>query len=323
MQADDPGRYWYFLDKVPVESRTGLTSGGVMAGDHREPRGGVGAVFGMRLSACRRSAGLTQQELADRSGLSVRAISNLELGRVRTPHPGTVRRLADALGLDGDSREAFLAAAGRRLGGGRVGPGSEDSPAGAGRSPLQQNGSPIVAGGPQQLSSVVPRQLPPAAPPLTGRGGELGVLSALLERLDGAAGTHPAVVISAIGGTAGVGKTALAVRWAHQVAGAFPDGQLYVNLRGYDPGPPVPAEEALAGVLRALAGPGQDIPAGSDERTARYRSLLAGRRVLVVLDNARDVEQVRPLLPGAPGCLAVVTSRNALAGLIARDGAER
>src|ERR1700691_2411077 len=115
MQADDPGRYRYFLDKVPVESRTGLTSGGVMAGDHREPRGGEGAVFGMRLSACRRSAGLTQQELADRSGLSVRAISNLERGRARWPHPNTVQRLAEALGLRDQAREQFIAAAGRRL----------------------------------------------------------------------------------------------------------------------------------------------------------------------------------------------------------------
>jgi DNA-binding SARP family transcriptional activator/tetratricopeptide (TPR) repeat protein len=167
------------------------------------------------------------------------------------------------------------------------------------------------------VSSAVPRQLPPAVAHFAGRRGELMRLTALL------AGTHPVAVISAISGTAGVGKTALAVRWAHQVAGSFPDGQLYVNLRGYDPGAPVPAADALAGFLRALGVPGQDIPAGLDERAARYRSLLAGRRVLVVLDNARDAGQVRPLLPGAPGCLVVVTSRDALAGLIARDGAER
>ena len=131
------------------------------------------------------------------------------------------------------------------------------------------------------------------------------------------------MVISAIGGTAGVGKTALAVQWAHQVAGRFPDGQLYVNLRGYDPGQPVTAADALAGFLRALGVPGQDIPAEEDERAARYRSLLAGRRMLVVLDNAGSVEQVRPLLPGAAGCVVLVTSRDALAGLVARDGARR
>jgi DNA-binding SARP family transcriptional activator len=173
------------------------------------------------------------------------------------------------------------------------------------------------------LSSAAPRQLPPAVPHFAGRGGELVMLTALLRRPGGAARTRPVVVISAISGTAGVGKTALAVRWAHQVAGAFPDGQLYVNLRGYDPGAPMPAQDALAGFLRALGVPGHDIPAGLDERAAQYRSLLAGRQALVVLDNARDVEQVRPLLPGAPGCMVVITSRDALAGLIARDGAER
>ena len=106
------------------------------------------------------------------------------------------------------------------------------------------------------------------------------------------------MVISAIGGTAGVGKTALAVQWAHQAADRFPDGQLYVNLRGYDPDRPMPAADALAGFLRALGVGGQEIPPEEEERAAKYRSLLAGRRVLMVLDNARWVEQVRPLLPG-------------------------
>jgi hypothetical protein len=130
-------------------------------------------------------------------------------------------------------------------------------------------------------------------------------------------------VISAIGGTAGVGKTALAVHWAHRVAGRFPDGQLYVNLRGYDPDQPVPAADALRGLLRSLGVPGQDIPPETAERAAHYRSLLAGRRVLVVLDNARSADQVRPLLPGNPACAVVVTSRDALSGLVARDGAAR
>jgi tetratricopeptide (TPR) repeat protein len=126
-----------------------------------------------------------------------------------------------------------------------------------------------------------------------------------------------------IAGTAGVGKTALALRWAHDVAGDFPDGQLFVNLRGYDPGRPVPAPDALAGFLRALGVPGRDVPPGTDERAALYRSLLATRRMLVVLDNAGSAEQVRPLLPAAPGCGTMVTSRDALAGLIALDGAIR
>jgi len=130
-------------------------------------------------------------------------------------------------------------------------------------------------------------------------------------------------VISAIAGTAGVGKTGLATHWAHQVASQFPDGQLYVDLRGYDPGPPVDPADALAAFLRSLGTPGRAIPAEIGELAARYRSLLAGRRILILLDNARDAGQVRPLLPGTPGCLTIVTSRDSLAGLVARDGARR
>jgi DNA-binding SARP family transcriptional activator/Tfp pilus assembly protein PilF len=176
---------------------------------------------------------------------------------------------------------------------------------------------PAAAGGPEP---VVPRELPAGIRHFTGRGGELKELTTLLDQADE---EIPAVVISAIGGTAGVGKTALAVRWAHQVAERFPDGQLYVNLRGYDPAQPMTATGALAGFLRALGVDGQDIPAEEDERAAHYRSLLAGRRLLVLLDNAGTVAQVRPLLPGSPGCVVLVTSRNALAGLVARDGARR
>jgi DNA-binding SARP family transcriptional activator len=168
---------------------------------------------------------------------------------------------------------------------------------------------------------VKPRELPSAVPGFTGRSSELEALTRLLdqpgERAPGA------VVISAIGGTAGVGKTALAVHWAHHAARRFPDGQLYVNLRGYDPGQPVAATDALAGFLRSLGVPGPDIPPEADQRAARYRSFLAGRRILVVLDNAGSADQVRPLLPGSPACTVLVTSRDALAGLVARDGATR
>ncbi|HEV2244590.1 MAG TPA: BTAD domain-containing putative transcriptional regulator, partial [Streptosporangiaceae bacterium] len=170
-------------------------------------------------------------------------------------------------------------------------------------------------------AGAVPRQLPAAVGCFTGRDSELAALTALLDARPGA--RPRAMVISAIGGTAGVGKTALAVHWAHQVAGRFPDGQLYVNLRGYGPGPPVPATDALAAFLRSLGVPGQDIPPEADERAARYRSLLAGKQVLIVLDNAGSADQVRPLLPGTPTCTVVVTSRDALAGLVARDGAAR
>jgi DNA-binding SARP family transcriptional activator/Tfp pilus assembly protein PilF len=166
-----------------------------------------------------------------------------------------------------------------------------------------------------------PRELPPAVPGFTGRSGELRALARLF---DGPGDQAPeTVVISVISGTAGVGKTALAIQWAHQAAGRCPDGQLYVNLRGYDPDQPMSAADALAGFLRSLGVPGQDIPPEEAERAARYRSLLAGKRMLVLLDNAASADQVRPLLPGAAACTVVVTSRDALAGLVARDGATR
>ena len=173
----------------------------------------------------------------------------------------------------------------------------------------------------ERPAATVPRELPGPVAGFVGRAGELAALTALLDR---SAGQAPAaIVISAIGGTAGVGKTALAVQWAHQAADRFPDGQLYVNLRGYDPDRPMPAADALAGFLRALGVGGQEIPPEEEERAAKYRSLLAGRRMLIVLDNARWVEQVRPLLPGSSACAVVVTSRDSLAGLVARHGATR
>jgi hypothetical protein len=180
-----------------------------------------------------------------------------------------------------------------------------------------------------------PRELPADVAAFTGRIAELAQLTALLvttsrarSRVGAAmpaAGALPttSVVMSAISGTAGVGKTALAVHWAHQVADRFPDGQLYVNLRGYDSSQPLTPADALSGFMRSLGVPGKDIPPELDERAARYRSLLSGRRMIVVLDNARDVSQVRPLLPGSPGCVAIVTSRDSLAGLVAREGARR
>jgi DNA-binding SARP family transcriptional activator/tetratricopeptide (TPR) repeat protein len=177
---------------------------------------------------------------------------------------------------------------------------------------------PAAGSGPWAMA---PQELPGPVPQFVGRGAELADLTGMLER---ASAHRPrTLVISAIAGMAGVGKTALAMQWAHQVADRFPDGQLHVNLRGYDPGPPLAAGGALAGFLRSLGVAEQDIPAGTEERAARYRSLLAGRRMLIMIDNAGDVEQVRPLLPGSPSCVAVVTSRDALAGLVARDGARR
>lgn len=173
---------------------------------------------------------------------------------------------------------------------------------------------------PAAARHVVPAQLPADVPGFTGRDSELTALDKLL---DDAGDELATVVVSAVAGTAGVGKTALAVHWAHKVRGRFPDGQLYVNLRGYDAEQPMPPEDALARFLRALGLPGADVPLDLDERSARYRSLIDGRRVLVVLDNAASVDQVRPLLPGTATCAVLVTSRDTLPGLIARDGARR
>ncbi|MFJ3671215.1 BTAD domain-containing putative transcriptional regulator [Streptomyces sp. NPDC090106] len=184
---------------------------------------------------------------------------------------------------------------------------------------LRQDSAPV----PLARPAPPPAQLPLSAAAFSGRDGELALLDGLLPSMSGTAGVRPtAVVIWAVSGAAGVGKTALTVHWAHKAREAFPDGQLYVNLRGFVHGGSIthPAE-AVRGFLDALGVPPARVPNGLQAQTGLYRSLLAGRRVLVVLDNARDAEQVRPLLPGAPGCLALVTSRNRLTGLAATEGA--
>jgi tetratricopeptide (TPR) repeat protein len=160
-----------------------------------------------------------------------------------------------------------------------------------------------------------PRQLPPDVPYFTGRAQELDKLDALLD-----SGAPSAIVLA---GTGGMGKTALAVHWAHRVRDRFPDGDLYVDLRGYDSAVPVTAEQALDGFLRALDVPSEKIPQKIDTLIALYRSLLADRRMLVVLDNAATATQVRPLLPSGSTCTVLVTSRSRLSGLVARDGAHR
>ncbi|MCF3133417.1 AfsR/SARP family transcriptional regulator [Streptomyces olivochromogenes] len=178
--------------------------------------------------------------------------------------------------------------------------------------------------------TVRPSQLPADLATFTGRRTELDRVAALLADDDhtatavgGAATTAAtATAIGVIDGMAGAGKTTLAVHWAHRVAHRFPDGQLYVNLRGYDPGGSrADTGEAISTFLVALGVAPHAVPEGLDAQTALYRSLLADRRVLIVLDNARDTEQVRPLLPGASGCLVIVTSRSRLTGLVARHGA--
>ncbi|MFC7530901.1 tetratricopeptide repeat protein [Actinoplanes sp. GCM10030250] len=211
----------------------------------------------------------------------------------------TRRRLADELGVDpGPALSAAHAAVLR----------DTDEPAA------------VPAPAEKPPARPAPAQLPADVPGFTGREEQLAALDRLVT---GDNEQATAVTILAISGMAGIGKTALAVRWAHRARVRFPDGQLYVNLRGYDTEQPMTPEDALAGFLRALGMPGVDIPAARDERAAAYRSRLDGRRVLVVLDNAASVGQVRPLLPGTASCTVVVTSRDTLPGLVARHGAGR
>jgi len=213
------------------------------------------------------------------------------------------RRLAEELGLDPGADLQQLHRAILR---------GEPAPT-ASRTP-----QPVVHR-PGPLAPDAPAQLPADVAGFAGRNHHLARLDQLLKR---AAEQPTAVVISAIAGTAGVGKTALAVHWAHQASHQFPDGQLYVNLRGFHPtGAVMDPAEAIRGFLDAFGVPPQRIPADPELQAALYRSHLAGKRILVVLDNARDAEQVRPLLPTAGGCLALITSRNQLTGLVAVDGA--
>ncbi|MEU8087103.1 tetratricopeptide repeat protein [Micromonospora sp. NPDC049101] len=231
---------------------------------------------------------LTYRELAARTGWSHTAIAEYLTGKTLPP----TDRLDDLARLLGatPAEQGALATARDRI---------DESRRRAPRAP----------------DRLVPRQLPADVARLAGRDDELA-------RLDKLATAPTAVVVAAISGTAGVGKTALAVRWAHRVAERFDDGQLYVNLRGFDPGgQALSAATALRGFLDALAVPAARVPAELDAQAALYRSVLAGRRILIVLDNARDAEQVRPLLPGAPGTLVLVTSRNQLTSLVSLDGA--
>jgi tetratricopeptide (TPR) repeat protein len=176
--------------------------------------------------------------------------------------------------------------------------------------------APLVAVATQ--ATPVPRDLPADVVGFTGRDKQLDELDELIDGSD-----HGGVRIGALSGTAGVGKTALAVHWAHRVADRFPDGQLYLNLRGYGPERPVQTGAALESLLRELGVDGAAIPQDVALRAARYRTMLAGRRMLVLLDNAQSVEQVRDLLPGDPSSFVLVTSRDALPALVARHGATR
>ena len=257
--------------------------------------------FGTVLRRLRLAAGLTQEELAQTAGLSVRAVADIERGRTSRPYRRSVVLLADALGLSGQDLMAFTRAA-------RSGSAS----------------GPMALPTPQTRQSagwepVVPRQLPAAVRGFAGRSGALSTLAGLADQ---AALSGLPAVITAITGIPGVGKTSLAVHWCHQIARRFPDGQLYLNLRGFDPSAAALSPTvALHDMLEALGLPPSRIPASREARGGLYRSVLAERAVLVLLDNAHDEAQIRPLLPAGPSCLTVITSRCPLTGLIADTGA--
>ncbi|MGF1428431.1 ATP-binding protein [Kitasatospora sp. LaBMicrA B282] len=242
--------------------------------------------FGTLLRQHRYSTGWTQEELAERSGMSTHAISVLESGR-RRPRLSSVARLATALGLDPADRDRLLSAA-----------------RGASEPPPDE----------APVERVVPRLLPYAVPDFTGRHAEVERLLALAGG-PGGAQSRP-LVLSAIDGMAGVGKTALAVHVGHALADRFPDGQLFVDLRGFTPGQqPLDPGAALASLLRAVGVSEAALPLHTEERARLWRSRAAGSRYLVVLDNALDAEQVRPLIPGGPRCLVLVTSRQRMPAL--------
>jgi transcriptional regulator with XRE-family HTH domain/tetratricopeptide (TPR) repeat protein len=249
----------------------------------------AGAAKRWRLAQRRKAVGLTQEQLAGKLGVERTTVVRWERGNTH-PLPWLRPKLAQALGVSADRLEELLAT--------------------DGAPPNPQ----------EALAAVVPRQLPAAVPDFTGRAAELAALTRMLD--ESGASAPGTVVISAIGGTAGVGKTALALHWAHEIAPRFPDGQLHVNLRGYDPsGIPATAVEAIRGFLAALGVPPGRVPASHEAQAGLYRSLLAERRMLILLDNARDEQQVRPLLPANPASLVLVTSRNQLGGLGAAEGA--
>jgi tetratricopeptide (TPR) repeat protein/transcriptional regulator with XRE-family HTH domain len=236
-----------------------------------------------RLVQRRKALGLTQEALAELVAVGRSTVVRWERGESE-PLPSVRHKLARALKVSTDLLESLLTA---------------DA---------------------QEGDGAAPRQLPAAVADFTGRAAEL---QRLTQVLDAAAASRPGtVMISAIGGMAGVGKTALALYWAHQMAGRFPDGQLYVNLRGFDSsGTPVTASEAIRGFLDALGVAPERVPASLEAQASLYRSLLADRRMLIVLDNACDEQQVRLLRPASAGTLVLVTSRSQLTGLAAADGA--
>ncbi|WP_020392537.1 ATP-binding protein [Kribbella catacumbae] len=234
--------------------------------------------FAPVLRSCRLAAQLTQESLAEASGVSVEAIRALEGGRRRHPRLTTVDLLADGLRLDEAGRARLAEAAMRPK---------------------------------KAKADGVPRDLPDDIADFTGRQEQLATLTELMSAVE----RRGVLVISAIEGMGGVGKTALAIHLAHRLADQFPDGQLYLNLRGFGAGEPLPPLEALIQLMQNLGLSSETRPRSVDEASARFRTAIAGRRLLLVLDNAASVGQIIPLLPGTGTCAVIVTSRRSLTSL--------
>jgi DNA-binding SARP family transcriptional activator/tetratricopeptide (TPR) repeat protein/DNA-binding XRE family transcriptional regulator len=278
------------------------------------------------LAARRLAMTVDHADLALAAGRGADVIASLRALAADEPlHEGLAARLVSALAADGQQAAALelFEAVRSRLDEELGVPPGDDLRAAHLRVLRGQNTNAAAApaGVPRPAAGPVPAQLPADVATFTGRADHLRQLDACMAGPVGADG--PVVAISTLDGMAGVGKTALVVHWGHRMRGRFPDGQLYVDLRGHASSRPLRPIDALAGFLLALGVPPETVPDDLDRAAALYRSTAAGKRVLVVLDNATSADQVRPLLVGTPGSVALVTSRNRIPGLVARDGARQ
>jgi tetratricopeptide (TPR) repeat protein/transcriptional regulator with XRE-family HTH domain len=248
--------------------------------------------FAGLLRQLRTEAKLTQEELAEATGLSPRSISDLERGLTRTAHKDTGALLAGALSLSGVARELFVAAA-------------------RGKALAAEVLAARQGAGPGAFAAAATRALPRDIAAFTGRQAELAQLMAALATADGGV-----VRIHAVDGMAGTGKTTFAVHAAHRLARSFPDGQFFLPLHAHTPGQrPVDPADALASLLLTAGATAAHIPPGLDDRAGRWRDHMAGKKILLLLDDAASHEQIRPLLPGTAGSSVLVTSRRRLTAL--------
>jgi tetratricopeptide (TPR) repeat protein len=249
-------------------------------------------VLAARLNVLRAATGMSLRELQQHTHTSDSSLSRYFAGRIRPPWSVVETLCALANQDPAELRRLWMAAAVRMP------------------APL-----PAASAAPAPNPPLVPRQLPAAPRHFVGRSDVADAMARSLSAQGGA--------LFAITGVGGIGKTSLALAWSHRMVGRFPDGQLYLNLRGFDPcNPPMTPTDAVTELLHALGVPPQRLPDTHERRLAAYRTLTADKKVLLVLDNAADSDQVRGLLPAGPECLTIVTSRNRLAGLIAGDGAQ-